>query len=267
MNRKPKFVEKVTEFISGNGFYLVLLVCVAAIGISGYFLVRSVMDAGEAATVSAVGQAQTEQEDSQQVMQSQAIPSTDADRPSASVAPEAESSPAQTGLTGTEESAPPSASPEVSAQAQTSSAPEASQKPAALVFTWPVNGAVIASYSVETLLYDETMLDWRVHEGVDLAASEGTRVLCAAAGTVSEVYEDALMGVTVVVDHGDGLVSVYANLAEEPSAAAGDKVYTGDVLGAVGATAAAESGRQSHLHFAMYQDGAPVDPEAYLPEY
>jgi murein DD-endopeptidase MepM/ murein hydrolase activator NlpD len=129
-----------------------------------------------------------------------------------------------------------------------------------------VNGAVIASFSVETLLYDETMLDWRVHEGLDLAASEGTRVLATAAGTVSAVYEDELMGTTIVIDHGEGLESVYSNLGAMPNVAAGDSVYTGDIIAAVGSTAAAESGRDAHLHFALYLDGQAVDPEEYLPE-
>lgn len=111
------------------------------------------------------------------------------------------------------------------------------------MFTWPVNGAIIASFSVETLLYDETMLDWRTHEGIDLAAEEGTRVLAVAAGTVSQVYEDDLMGVTVVIDHGDGLESVYSILAQAPDVAEGDSVYTGDIIGVVGNTAPAESGR------------------------
>ncbi len=121
-----------------------------------------------------------------------------------------------------------------SQQPQETAAPEISQKPAALVFTWPVNGAIIASFSVETLLYDETMLDWRTHEGIDLAAEEGTRVLLSPRGTVSQVYEDDLMGVTVVIDHGDGLESVYSNLAQAPDVAEGDSVYTGDIIGVVG---------------------------------
>jgi murein DD-endopeptidase MepM/ murein hydrolase activator NlpD len=110
------------------------------------------------------------------------------------------------------------------------------------------------------------MLDWRTHEGLDLAASAGTRVLATAAGTVSAVYEDELMGMTVVIDHGDGLESVYSNLGTVPNVEVGDSVYTGDIIATVGETASAESGRDAHLHFAMYLDGQPVDPEDYLPE-
>ena len=259
MNRKPNFAERAMKFISGNGFYLVLLVCVAAVGVSGYFLVRSVMMGTREVSVPTAGEARME-------AGGEVSPATaPAVRPSVSIEKEVEAEPVQVDKPLQAVTPPPSASPEAPSP-KPSAAPSASPKPVPLVFTWPVNGAVIASYSVETLSYDETMLDWRVHEGIDLAAAEGTRVLCAAAGQVTEVYEDELMGFTVVVDHGGDLVSVYANLAEDPAVEAGVKVYTGDVLGAVGRTAAAESGRDAHLHFAMYRNGMPVDPEEYLPD-
>lgn len=261
MNRKQGLFERFTQFVSGKGFYLVLLVCVAAIGISGYFLMRSITVGFEEDPVAVAGNTQLPDI-------STPAPSS---RPAAS-SPAPAASPSQQALSGASSSASPSAAPSAqptqapAADSEEAAEPEPSRKPAALVFTWPVNGAVVASFSVETLLYDETMLDWRVHEGIDLAASVGTRVLAAAAGTVSQVYEDELMGTSVVIDHGDGLVSVYANLTSAPTVQEGDSVYTGDVIGSVGETAAAESGRVPHLHFAMYKDDVPVDPEGYLPE-
>lgn len=252
MNRKPNFAEKFTGFISGKGFYLVLLLCVAAIGVSGYFLMRSVLDAGSE-PVAAAGNTQMPEAS----VSPSAKPSVQPSRvPSASPSPSSSPSPSAAPSPTVTPTAEPSASPK----------PASSRKPAALVFTWPVNGAVIADYSVETLLYDETMLDWRTHEGIDLAAAVGTRVLATAAGTVSEIYDDDFMGITVAIDHGDGLVSVYSNLTAAPTVEVGDEVYTGDIIGAVGETAAAESGRAPHLHFAMYQNDTPVDPERYLPE-
>lgn len=255
MKGKPNFFDRAGRFISGNGFYLVLLVCVAAIGISGYFLVRSVMEEGEVEEVSAVGEAEHDvpvmAEDPPEVEAIRPVlPSHDPAETVSLQPEEKESAPAET----------------VSPQPEPSKPAETAAARVPLVFTWPVNGPVIASFSVEALVYDETMLDWRVHEGVDLAAEEGTRVLAVAAGTVTDVYEDELMGMTVVIDHGDGLVSLYSNLSEEPSAEEGQRVYTGDIIGSVGCTAAAEMGRAPHLHLAMYLDGQAVDPEGYLPE-
>jgi murein DD-endopeptidase MepM/ murein hydrolase activator NlpD len=85
-------------------------------------------------------------------------------------------------------------------------------------------------------------------------------------GTVSAVYEDGLMGITVVIDHGDGLTSTYCNLADRPTVQAGDKVQTGTVIGAVGDSAIAERGVSDHLHLETAMAGQSVDPREFLPE-
>ena len=246
MNRKPSIFEKIADFVTGKGFYLVVLACVAAIGLSGYFLVRSVQ--GGLAGL----------EEDQPVGGSAHIVVTPTpgitSRPQASATPEPSAEP----------TSEPSATPAPSATPE----PAASSEPTSvhLVFTWPGSGAVIVPFSVDALAYDETMGDWRTHSALDIAAEFDTRVLATAEGTVSAIYDDPLMGTTVVIDHGSGLTSLYANLTETPAVQVGSQVYTGTVIGAVGDTAVAESGRASHLHFAMYQDGQAVNPEDYLPE-
>ena len=132
------------------------------------------------------------------------------------------------------------------------------------MYTRPVKGEVLRPFSVETLTLDPTLGDWRTHGGVDLAAAIGTEVLAMGPGTVAEVKQDGLMGTTVVVDQGDGLRTTYANLAAKPTVKEGDTVRTGDILGAVGDTAIAESGLAPHLHLETRMDGQPVDPMSYL---
>ena len=117
---------------------------------------------------------------------------------------------------------------------------------------------------MDALAYDPTMADWRTHTGVDIAASAGTEVRSVASGTVSDVSSDVMMGTTVVVDHGGGVTSVYANLASVPTVEVGDAVSTGDILGSVGNTAIAESALPDHLHFSLERDGSPVNPLDYL---
>ena len=243
MNRKPSIFERIADFVTGKGFYFIVLACVAAIGLSGYFLVRGVRR----------GLADAQQD--QPVGGSAHI--------------------VVTPTPGLASQAPASASPEVSPSAPAESAqptpspsvqPSPSAQPANLVFTWPVSGAVIVPFSLDVLAYDETMGDWRTHNGLDIAAELDTRVLATAEGTVSAIYDDPLMGTTLVIEHGNGLTSLYANLTNTPAVQVGDPVYTGTIIGAVGNTAAAESGRADHLHFAMYQDGQAVNPENYLPE-
>ena len=127
----------------------------------------------------------------------------------------------------------------------------------------PLEGKTIAAFSADVLFYNETLEDWRTHNGVDIAAEEGTPVCAACDGTVLSVTEDPLMGVTVVLEHTGGFTSTYACLGEEVYVSAGDEVLAGENIGAVGATAAAES-PEPHLHFSVSKDGKLVDPSAYL---
>lgn len=252
MNKKNNVFEKIGNFITGKGFYLVVLICVAAIALSGFYLIRSVgnsLSGVEDQPVSGTAP----------IVSPSPSPSV-ASTPKVTVTP----SPAPSVSTAPSPSVSPSTQPTPSVSPQPSPTPSAS--PAALVFTWPVNGTVISDYSVEALAYDITMGDWRTHSGIDIAASVGTEVKATAAGTVSAIYEDDLLGTTIVIDHGNNLTSIYANLSSVPTVKAGSAVYTGTVIGTVGRTAPAESGLDAHLHFALFRNDAAVNPLDYLPQ-
>lgn len=128
----------------------------------------------------------------------------------------------------------------------------------------PLNGEVVTVFSVDQLVYSETLGDWRTHDGIDIAAVQGTTVLSASSGTVSSVTDDPLMGTTVTIRHDGGYETTYANLQARPNVEAGETVSAGQIIGAVGRTAAAESAQGPHLHFSVKKDGAPVDPNEYL---
>ena len=231
---KKPLKEALGDFLVGRGFYIVLFLCVAAVGVSGWYLTRQLT------------YPVTVDEPVQVAL------------PTRSPVP----TPAAPRLTPTPKPTPtPVPTPE------TTTAPV--QTPAALwgseVYTWPVKGQVIGDFSLEVLAYDDTMGDWRVHEGLDIAAQVGTAVKVINAGTVSAVYQDDLMGTVVTVTHADGLESLYANLTAQPTVEAGDLLDTGAVLGAVGETALAEVSKPSHLHVELKKDGVSVDPVTYLP--
>ena len=135
----------------------------------------------------------------------------------------------------------------------------------ATAFLWPLNGEVERGHAWDRLVYDRTMGDWRTHDGLDISGGLGAKVYAAADGVVEEVALDERLGTTVVLYHGGGLRSVYANLAATPAVQVGDEVKLGDVVGAIGTTAMAERGDVTHLHFAMSVDGVSVDPREYLP--
>ncbi len=128
----------------------------------------------------------------------------------------------------------------------------------------PLDGTTVTVFSMTELMYDETMADWRTHNGLDIQAAEGDAVKTAAAGTVIEVTDDELMGTTVVIEHDEGYTTHYSSLQEDPPVAQGQTVAAGDIIGMVGSTAAAENTMGPHLHFSVSKDGQVIDPAEYV---
>jgi len=128
----------------------------------------------------------------------------------------------------------------------------------------PVEGEAVAVYAMDRLDYNPTTRDWRVHNGVDYAAQEGTAVCAAADGTVYTVYESETMGMTVVLRHEEGYTTTYASLDSDVSVKAGDTVAMGQKLGTVGQTALLETAIGPHVHFSVTCNDEPMDPAQFL---
>ena len=128
----------------------------------------------------------------------------------------------------------------------------------------PVSGETAVPYSMEMLTYNQTTRDWRVHDGMDIAAEAETPVCAAAAGTVYTVCQDDMMGMTVVISHPEGYITEYASLAENVEVAPGDKVTAGQCIGYVGDSALLESAIGDHVHFRVTCNGKLVDPMEFL---
>ena len=251
--------KQLKKKLSGDkGYYLALAVCAAAVVVSGWLFVRSLRTTDDELAVPDTVQAAvlpTPGED-------RADDRMDALRPADPVKPGRTTVPVNA-----ETEAPGAVDAPVNADAETPSEAPAVQVPVdgtRTVVCRPVEGAVVQGYSMDRLAYNATTRDWRTHAGTDLAAPEGSKVCAAAEGTVLAVFTDDLLGQTVTVEHGGGWVTHYSNLAEEVAVSAGDRVEAGQVLGTVGRTALAEIGSEPHLHFAVYRNNVPQDPEAFL---
>jgi len=125
-------------------------------------------------------------------------------------------------------------------------------------------GEEVAAFSVDELKYNETLGDWRTHDGVDIAAEVGTQVLAACSGTVTQVIDDDLMGTSVTIAHDGGYETTYSNLQSVPTVAPEQYVSAGQVIGAVGTTSLAEASMSPHLHFSVTKDGEIIDPQEFL---
>ena len=247
-----KWKQLMNKLSGDRGYYLALAVCTLAVAVSGWLFVRSLRsadeelaapDAVQAAVLPTLGEAPRGDR-------------MDVQSPAEPVGPGRTSIPADA-----ETEAP------VEAHAEAPTESPAEQVPVGEVqaaVCRPVEGTVVQGYSMDRLAYNATTRDWRTHAGMDLAAPEGSEVRAAAAGTVLAVFTDDLLGRTVTVEHPGGWVTHYANLAEEAAVSAGDEVEAGQVLGTVGRTALAEVGSEPHLHFAVYRNKVPQDPEAFL---
>ena len=141
-----------------------------------------------------------------------------------------------------------------SASGETASEPSAQSATLPPQYVRPVAGDVMASFSGEELVYNETLDDWRTHNGTDFYASYGETVHSVTAGTVRAVQETALWGWTVEVEGPDGLIR-YTGLAKKPDVKAEQTVAAGDVIGRL-EEAGAEIALEPHLHIEYEKDGA-----------
>ena len=160
------------------------------------------------------------------------------------------------------EGKPAAAENDMSAAVETMASAESADKPFSMQM--PCGGKVIAACSVDDLVYCKAMDDWRTHNGTDIAAAEGDSVKAAADGVVSQVYEDDLLGVVVVLDHGNGISSLYGNLQSYDFIRTGTQVHAGDIIGGVGKPGALEKELEPHLHFEVIKDGEYQNPSEFM---
>lgn len=128
----------------------------------------------------------------------------------------------------------------------------------------PVQGKVIAEFSGESLVFNELLGDWRSHNGVDFKADAGEKVVACADGVIEDAGSGS-MGEFVIIDHENGLKSVYANLAElKNENMIGKNIKKGEVIGEVGNSALIDFSKESHLHFEVLKDENYTNPMEYF---
>ncbi len=126
----------------------------------------------------------------------------------------------------------------------------------------PVQGKIITEFTKDNLIYSKTLDEWRSHPGIDIAAKVGEKVKAPLDGRVKEISEDALWGKVVILDHGNGLITKFANLGDSSMISKGLNVKRGDYIATVGKSADIEMLMETHLHFEVIKDGKLVDPRS-----
>ena len=213
MNSKKNF----WRHFAGKGYYIALILCVVAIGISGYLYYRNASNTGDDPMINAGSQ-------------------NDPNVEAMATRPTAEGN-----------------------------ATEGTKPPAAKLKTGkPVSGETVSVFAMDSLSYNPTTRDWRVHNGIDIAAEEGTPVCAAADGVVYTTYEDEGLGTTVVIRHDGGYVTMYSSLDADVTVSAGDEVKLGQTIGYVGNSALLETAIGDHVHFCVTRNDKSMNPDDFF---
>lgn len=129
-----------------------------------------------------------------------------------------------------------------------------------LSYTYPVEGGgLITSFFGARDTSNLPLGASSYHNGIDIAAKEGTNVLAAFSGIISSTGYNDSKGNYIVIDHGNGLFTEYGHLSEIV-AKVGQKVSDGAAIGTVGSTGISTG---SHLDFRIKENGTYLDPLEY----
>ncbi|NMP37740.1 MAG: M23 family metallopeptidase [Clostridiales bacterium] len=139
-------------------------------------------------------------------------------------------------------------------------------KPYEGYYSLPLGTDIGIDYSNGEMVYSATLNDWRTHNGIDFNGASGDPVKAVSNGIVTAVYDDALWGTVVEIDHGEGLCAKYCGLNKGSTPEKGADIEINDVIGYLGSIPA-ESLQGAHLHLEMRVNGEIEDPLKVMGRY
>ncbi len=167
-------------------------------------------------------------------------------------------SPAETVTPGPSQTASPGAS------GSSNQAPEFTAFTEGSQMEWPVLGEIVMNYSMDHLVYDKTLEQYRTNNSVSIAADVGSQVHASADGIVSEIFTSRELGKSVVLDHGNGWKTTYSQLQDNVLVKQGDVVKAGQAIGGVGSPSIYSLMLGNHLTFSVTSNEQYVNPNTVL---
>ena len=128
---------------------------------------------------------------------------------------------------------------------------------------WPVEGEIVLGYNMENTIYFPTLNQYQCNPAILISAEVDTEVLSAAKGVVEDIYEDPVIGTTMVISIGNGYKLVYGQL-KDLAVGISEEVDAGTVLGKVSEPTKYYTVEGSNLYFSLQLEDAPVDPTMFL---
>lgn len=133
----------------------------------------------------------------------------------------------------------------------------------AATIIYPTSKDIIKGYSGDTPVFSKTLNDWRVHNGIDLAAEQGSKIKAITNGKVADIFNDELLGTTMVIEHDGGFIAFYSGLGETTLANTGDAVESGQEIASIN-DIPCEAADGYHLHLSIKKDDKFIDPVEIL---
>lgn len=131
------------------------------------------------------------------------------------------------------------------------------------VIVYPTSKNIIKNFSGENPVFSKTLNDWRVHNGIDLAADQGNKIKAITNGKVKEIYKDPLYGTTMVIEHDGGFIAYYSGLGETTLVNIDDNVEAGQEIASIN-NIPCESADGYHLHLSIKKDDKFINPTEIL---
>ena len=214
-------------FWQGRGFYMILALCLIAVGGLGVVTLTETFSLGGSSGSSAP----TTAAEAGRTLET--VPDVRTTRKATTTEPS---------VMTTAPTAPPTAPPV--------------SEPAENLMILPLSNAVLTPYSL-TPLYSATLESWKIHPGTDFAGELGQEVRALTDGTVQKVYSDPLWGECLVLDHGNGVQSLYCGV--HAVCVEGDTVKVGEKIGTL-TEIPCECRMAPHLHLELRRGGETLDP-------
>lgn len=267
---EKKYFKKSSKFLEREGFYIVLFICLCIVAVAAVYISRSNIKKASLAGVNTKKEILDKSERSTDPLLTNGMDKT---------APTSKQPVKSTGDIAREMlKKSTSGKASISKTSSTKVVHNSNVYKKLIEMAMPVEGQITKKFDNTKLQESKTLGQWETHEGIDIAADIGTEVKSAEAGKVIDVIDDENMsesqktgyGMKVVIEHSNGIRTVYCNLAPEVKVKKGDSVKKGAVLGTVGDTSVRESVsiEGSHIHFeVLKKEGKEyvcVNPADYL---
>ncbi len=231
--------KKIIKFLSGKNFYIILAICLIAVGVAGWSVFDTISNIDD------TGDNQSYIENTPSYNEPVIPENIPEDVPEENTIPD---SPAQNEVSDVPYSEPEEPTP---------------ANPVAESFISPIEGTVLKRYDDIALQYSATYGDMRIHLGLDIKAAADTDVVSCGSGTVIKVYDDNLLGRVVEIDHGNGITVKYCGLADNVTVSVGDTVNQNEKLATLSGVPS-ECADEMHLHIEATKDGKSADPVKIL---